>query len=116
MDQGTRAAYPTRPAASLDHSDRVSAADCAHRRHLGVDTHVSFVLLGCGSQDPRIVRKVSLAQSRHHTAWTRSGDLQTNLPSDGECAADPSVLDETLFTLGRLHNDIRPESPDCMFR
>ena len=65
----------------------------------------------CRAQNSRVVGQITLCQGGHDAAARRCEDLQANFVADGDRMTDSLVLDETRFSLSRLHDDIRPESP-----
>src|SRR5438132_11512667 len=68
----------------LFHSDGITTADFPTLQHRGVDPDVSPVVLGCCTQDTRILREIGLRERRHHAAGTGTSDAQADGISDRE--------------------------------
>src|SRR6266851_3862584 len=90
----------------------IPATDHAAAFDYRVDTDADLVVLGRRAQDARIPWQVPLGQGRHDTADAGPDDAQANRVSDGERAANPSILDEVLLSRGRRYHDVGTKARD----
>ena len=67
---------------------------------------MDLVVLGRSPQNTRITGQISLRQRRHHATGARACDTEANLIADGECMANPGVLNEALHAADGLHDDV----------
>ena len=60
--------------------DRITATDRAGAHYGSIHADVDLVMLSGRAEDSRIRREVSLRQSGHHAAPTRTGNVETPVP------------------------------------
>ena len=81
----------------------ITAADLTTLQHRGVNPNVRTIVLGCCTQDTRILWEISLREPRHHAAGAGTSDAQANGIPDREHLPDPGILHEILRAVRSLH-------------
>src|SRR5207237_9629388 len=70
-----------------------------------------LIVLGGRAQNAWILGQIRLGKSRHDAARAGTGNSQAYGIAEGECVADPAILDE-VFHAADIEHDVWPEASD----